>query len=348
MYSFGAMLSFTIAHAAVVALRCRGPGRGDRLPRRGRTSASAASTGRCSRSSAAWAPRIAWVVVVVQDAETRWAGLGWLAIGLRRLLRSTGAGSCTIPLTETVRAPAIVLGPRGRRSGRSSCRCCARPESEEALVAAARLASERGARIALVNVIEVPLDHPLDADLVEEEAEAGRVLDEAQALLEGYGVRTVTRVVRARGAGPAIVEDAVRPRRGADRRRRASHPHASRQAHLRPNGRLRAEAQSDTRPRRRLEAGRVMTRWLSILLIVLGWPCSSGPWSRESAAGSASCSAHSSFSPALCACTWEPSVDLRCLRADPRADEDRADRRGGARTALRLAEEQALRSSPST
>ena len=31
----------------------------------------------------------------------------------------------------------------------------------------------------------------------------------AEALLETYGVRTVTRVIRARAAGPAIVEDAL-------------------------------------------------------------------------------------------------------------------------------------------
>jgi nucleotide-binding universal stress UspA family protein len=84
------------------------------------------------------------------------------------------------------------------------------PESEEALVAAARLASERGATVAVVNVLEVPLDLPLDADLPEQEAEAEAVLDSAQALLESYGVRAVTRLVRARSAGPAIVEEADR------------------------------------------------------------------------------------------------------------------------------------------
>ena len=77
------------------------------------------------------------------------------------------------------------------------------------MVAAARLAADKRSRIALVNVIEVPLELPLDADLLEEEAEAERVLDEAQARVESYGVRSVTRVVRARAAGRAIVEDAL-------------------------------------------------------------------------------------------------------------------------------------------
>ena len=49
MYSFGAMLSFTIAHASVSRSAYRGPDAGARLPRAARTSASAGSTGRSSR-----------------------------------------------------------------------------------------------------------------------------------------------------------------------------------------------------------------------------------------------------------------------------------------------------------
>jgi basic amino acid/polyamine antiporter, APA family len=50
----------------------------------------------------------------------------------------------------------------------------------------------------------------LDAPMAEREREADELLDEAQALVEGYGVRAVTRLVRARAAGPAIVEEAAR------------------------------------------------------------------------------------------------------------------------------------------
>ena len=81
-------------------------------------------------------------------------------------------------------------------------------ETEEALVAAARLAAERGATVAVVTVVEVPLALPLDAHLPEEEDTAEALLDDAQALVESYGVRAVTRLIRARQAGPAIVDDA--------------------------------------------------------------------------------------------------------------------------------------------
>jgi APA family basic amino acid/polyamine antiporter len=84
-------------------------------------------------------------------------------------------------------------------------------ESEEALVAAARLASERRATIVLLHVIEVPLDKSLDADLGDREAVGDDILDEAEALLETYaGLRIISRLERARSAGPAIVEEAAR------------------------------------------------------------------------------------------------------------------------------------------
>jgi basic amino acid/polyamine antiporter, APA family len=114
------------------------------------------------------------------------------------------------PLTETVRAPAIILGLE------VEYRTIVVPvlktvESEEALVAAARLASERRATVVLLHVLEVPLDKPLDADLREREEAGGLILDAAEALLETYaGVRVITRLERARSAGPAIVEEARR------------------------------------------------------------------------------------------------------------------------------------------
>jgi APA family basic amino acid/polyamine antiporter len=81
-------------------------------------------------------------------------------------------------------------------------------ESEEALVAAARLAAERAARLVVVHVVEVPLDLPLDVELPELEREANDLLDQSAAIVESYGVRTVVRLLRARAAGAAIVEEA--------------------------------------------------------------------------------------------------------------------------------------------
>jgi basic amino acid/polyamine antiporter, APA family len=209
MYSFGAMLSFTIAHAALIGLRYRH--REEELVFRARPNLTfrgvdwplfaivgGAATG------------LAWLVVVVQEPGTRWAGLGWLALGFlgyaiyrRRVVRE--------PLRATVRAPVLVLGPSLTIEYRTIVVPAVRSEeSEEALVAAARLAAERRATVAIIHVIEVPLDLPLDVHLPEAEEEADQVLDNSAALVESYGVRAVSRVLRARTAGPAIVEEIER------------------------------------------------------------------------------------------------------------------------------------------
>jgi basic amino acid/polyamine antiporter, APA family len=206
MYSFGAMLSFAIAHISVIALRYRR--RDEELVFRGRPNVRIGNVDwPLFAFVGAIATGLAWIVVVWQTPSTRYAGLGWLALGLvvyAGYRRRLGVG-----LRDTVRAPVAVLGPALTVEFRTIVVPVQRTaESEEALVAAARLASERGATVAVVYVIKVPMDLPLDADLPEQEAEAEDVLDSAQAFLENYGVRAVTRLVRARSAGPAIVEEA--------------------------------------------------------------------------------------------------------------------------------------------
>ena len=53
------------------------------------------------------------------------------------------------------------------------------------------------------------MELPLTVSLPSAEREANDLLDDARALVESYGVRAVTRLERARSAGPAIVADAV-------------------------------------------------------------------------------------------------------------------------------------------
>jgi APA family basic amino acid/polyamine antiporter len=211
MYAFGAMLSFTIAHVSVVTLRARR--RDEELEwrawpnvmLRGISWPVFAVVGAVGTGSA-------WLVVVVQDAPTRYAGLAWLVAGFafyilyRRRLK--------IPIQVTSRAP-VPLGPALALEYRSILvPLVAGSASREAVEVAARLAAERAGRIVLLRVVVVPLELPLDADLSEELAEADQLLDEARAVAGPYGVRTIERVVRARNAGRAIVEEAER--RGAE------------------------------------------------------------------------------------------------------------------------------------
>ncbi len=75
---------------------------------------------------------------------------------------------------------------------------------------ACRLAAEQGASITAVRVIEISPLLPLDARMDDEEATARRLLARAEATGEAFGVRVLTRTVRAREAATAILELAER------------------------------------------------------------------------------------------------------------------------------------------
>ncbi|HVU78576.1 MAG TPA: universal stress protein [Gaiellaceae bacterium] len=208
MYAFGAMLSFTIAHAAVIALRVKG-GPGEELEWRARPNIrfrgvdwplfavfGLVGTG------------FAWIFVVIENPGPRYAGLAWLVAGFvfyplyRRRLG--------VPLKVTQRAP-IALGAAIALEYRSILvPVVAGREAREAVELAARLATERAGRLVLLRVIVVPLELPIDADLTEQLDAADELLDDLRAVAESYGVRVVERVVRARNAGRAIVEEAER------------------------------------------------------------------------------------------------------------------------------------------
>jgi APA family basic amino acid/polyamine antiporter len=226
MYAFGAMLSFTIAHASVIALRVKKPDR--ELPWRARPNLSIRGV--------SWplfalvgglGTGIAWFVVIVKDAPTRYAGLAWLAVGFvfyplyRRHLHE--------PLASTVRAP-IVLGPAAALEYRNILVPLAPGrETEEALDVACRLATERRARVVAIAVVELPLDLPLDAAMPEAEDEANELLDAARTLGDSYGVDVIGRLARGRRAGRAIVREAEQRNSeivvmGSPRRTRAQGP----------------------------------------------------------------------------------------------------------------------------
>jgi APA family basic amino acid/polyamine antiporter len=110
---------------------------------------------------------------------------------------------------ETVRAPVVIM------AGSLEYRNILVPiaigyPSDEAMQVACRLAEERRGMIVAETVIEVPLELPLDAYLPEQVSEANEQLDEASAIGELYGVRVIERIVRARNAGRAIVDEATR------------------------------------------------------------------------------------------------------------------------------------------
>jgi APA family basic amino acid/polyamine antiporter len=212
IYSFGATFSFTVAHAAIVRMRMkRREGEGTEIAYRSRFN--------LRMRGVDWplfaiiggiGTGLSWLVIVIQSPSIRYAGIAWLVAGFlfyvvyrRRVLH--------VPLTETIRAP-IPLGPALALEYRNVLvPIVDRHESEAAVDLACRLATERGASIVPLTVIEIPLEMPLDAELpLGLEEKANDLLDEARAIGDSYGVNVIPRLVRGRRPGPAIVEEAGR------------------------------------------------------------------------------------------------------------------------------------------
>jgi APA family basic amino acid/polyamine antiporter len=149
---------------------------------------------------------LAWVVVVVQTPETRYAGFAWLAIGFAGYL-AYRRFVVREPLRATVRAPAAFGPALALEYRRLLVPVIPGQPSDAAMDVACRLSAERGSRIVALSVVEVPLDRPLEAQL-EHEWVANRELDEAVAIGDSYGVPVLTRIERAHAAGPAIVAEA--------------------------------------------------------------------------------------------------------------------------------------------
>jgi basic amino acid/polyamine antiporter, APA family len=207
LYSLGATLSFTVAHASVIRLRAT-DGPEAEIPYRARPNVRVGAVD--------WpifafvggiATGISFLVLVVQNPLTRWVGLGWMLAGLagyvvyrRRILQ--------LPLREIEKAPPA-LGPALALEYRELLvPVVGGPPSDAAMDVACRLATEQRARIVALTVLEVPLDRALTDRVPELEATANAELDEAVAIGDSYGVRVLTRLERAHAAGPAIVAEA--------------------------------------------------------------------------------------------------------------------------------------------
>lgn len=222
LYSFGAMLGFTSAHLSVIVLRFKEPDlprpfkaplnfrlRGVELP------LTSIIGGLCTFG--------VWLVVVYTHAYGRIVGFAWLASGL--LLYVAYRRSQKLSLTKTVKVEAPALQFPEVEYNNILVPVVGTKISREATVMACELASEEGAAIQALNVIEVPLNRPLEPPLPEEIETGRQLIDETAQIAEEYGVRVFPRIVPGRQAGRTIVEEAIASKSqvvmiGAERKRR--------------------------------------------------------------------------------------------------------------------------------
>ena len=208
LYSFGAMLSFTTAHAAIVALRMKDPDR-ERPYRapwnvrlRGAQIPLTAVIGGIGTAGA-------WIAVTALHTEARTVGIPWMILGM---------------------AGYFVYRKRQGLDPRKDYRI-ARPErppdfeeleystalvpifgddvSASALSAAAKLIGADGVVYAIY-VLPVPSQLSLEAGLEQEEAQGRSVLEGARIKARRAGIKIHTGLIRTRNPGAALVEEAER------------------------------------------------------------------------------------------------------------------------------------------
>jgi basic amino acid/polyamine antiporter, APA family len=216
IFAFGAMLTFTIAHASVIVMRFREPDvrRPFRIPLsiplRGGSVPVPALLGAIGSFAA-------WVSVIVLHEGARAVGGLWMLSGL--VLYTTYRLSQDKPLRKRFTIPEAALSERTEAEYGSILVPVFGNELDDDIVATAgRLAAEDedegegGAVIEALYVVEVPMSLPLDARVPDEQiAAAKRAVARAKEVGEEYeGVVVATAMVRARSAGAAIVAEAKR------------------------------------------------------------------------------------------------------------------------------------------
>jgi basic amino acid/polyamine antiporter, APA family len=207
LYSFGVLLTFTAAQAAVIKLRFKEP----ELERPFRVPLDVQVRGvRVPLAALVGTPLTLtiWIVAMVTHSSARIAGPIWLVIGAVVFVlvrRSRGSA-----VTERVEAPvADLFEPHAEGLyGHILVPMKLGPIGEEVLATAIKLAEEQSAKLTALHVIKVPLDQPLDAPLAGEEEHAAASLSEATEIASEHGVTVEGRIVRARALGSAIVEEA--------------------------------------------------------------------------------------------------------------------------------------------
>jgi APA family basic amino acid/polyamine antiporter len=205
MYAFGAMLSFSIAHASVIRLRItqpdrrrpyRGPGvlkvRGYELP----LFAIVGMTGTV----------LAFIVVTILHVTVAIAGTAWLAGGIVFYTVYRHRQGLDLTTTTKVALPAMVTEHEAEYQS-VLVAFDVKQYSEGALATAVKVAARRRRGIHVLVTIPVPASSPITAEMPEQELAAQAILEQAR-LQGGRRVSGHYEKIRPGQAGRMIVNEA--------------------------------------------------------------------------------------------------------------------------------------------
>ena len=205
IYSFGALLSFTMAHAAVVRLRIklpdfprvyRGPGnmrwRGHDLPLFALVGGTFTA--------------IAFVVIVVLNIGVAAAGVGWLVLGILIYVAFRRRHALDLTTTVKVAIPQPVVDHEAEYDSVLVPLVDGRYD-DQVMATAIKLAAGKRRGIHVLALVTVPNAQPIDASMPDDEALAGSVIEQAK-IQGGRRVSGHQEKIRAGQAGRRIIEEA--------------------------------------------------------------------------------------------------------------------------------------------
>ena len=205
IYSFGALLSFTMAHASVVRLRIklpdfprvyRGPGnmrwRGYDLPLFALVGGSFTA--------------IAFVVIVILNIGVAAAGVGWLVLGILIYVAFRRRHALDLTTTVKVAIPQPVVDHEAEYDSVLVPLVDGRYD-DQVMATAIKLAAGKRRGIHVLALVTVPNAERIDASMPDEEALADSAIEQAK-IQGGRRVSGHQEKIRAGQAGRRIIEEA--------------------------------------------------------------------------------------------------------------------------------------------
>jgi APA family basic amino acid/polyamine antiporter len=207
LYSFGAMLSFTVAHLSIIALRLRDPAR-DRPYRapwnvriRGNPVPLTAVLGALGTGAA-------FVSVVVLHTEARYVGTGWMIAGMVGYLLYRHRKGLEPAKQYRIERPQRPLGFYGVAYHSALVPIFGTDVSTEAMARAAKLVGP-DAEVEALYVLKVPRELKLHEDMDDEEELGRNVLEVARLQARARRLKVRVGLIRTRNPGKTIVKEAI-------------------------------------------------------------------------------------------------------------------------------------------
>jgi len=206
LYSFGAMLSFTIAHISVIRLRRRYPDKEREWTPPGSVRAFGFDVP-LTAVFGGFGTFAAWIVVMALNPRTLVIGALWMVLGISIYLLYRRSHGLSPYQTHKVLLPE----PLGVEEVEYQSVLVAfeddEPFSEQTMVTAVKLAAKRRRALHVIAVVTVPSHLPLDASLDSEQENAQSKIEQAK-LIGGMRVSGHVHRVRPNQAGHSIAEEA--------------------------------------------------------------------------------------------------------------------------------------------